>query len=123
MNNVPDPLLSGQNLPTFKLPVETSREGDRPQVGKNHLSSRCVSKGIAGVSMRIETGAMRETAWGMPGDEWEYVVSGRVRTTVSIRAARRTNDLTGSILVIPRPDTAHAGVPRRRALPVHPDLR
>jgi oxalate decarboxylase len=41
-----------------------------------------ISKGIAGVSMRLEPGVMRELHWHATAAEWAYVVSGRVRTTV-----------------------------------------
>src|ERR1700684_1276646 len=62
MNNVPDPLLSGKDLPTFKFALEKS-EG---KVIDNSFGKEAtvlqlpISKGIAGVSMRLEPGAMRE---------------------------------------------------------------
>jgi oxalate decarboxylase len=40
------------------------------------------SIGIAGVSMRLAPGAMRELHWHANAAEWAYVVSGRCRTTV-----------------------------------------
>jgi oxalate decarboxylase len=84
MNNVPDPDLSGGELPSFKFALEKS-------VGK--VIGNCfgkeatvkqlpISKGIAGVSMRLEPGAMRELHWHATAAEWAFVIEGRVRTTV-----------------------------------------
>ena len=41
-----------------------------------------ISKGIAGVSMRLEPGVMRELHWHATAAEWAYVITGRVHTTV-----------------------------------------
>ncbi|TQR95480.1 cupin domain-containing protein [Paenibacillus ottowii] len=41
-----------------------------------------VSEGIAGVSMRLEPGGMRELHWHANAAEWAYVISGSCRTTV-----------------------------------------
>src|ERR1700704_5613322 len=62
MNNVPDPLVSGKELPTFKFALEKSKG---KVIGKSYGKEATVeqfpiSKGIAGVSLRIEPGAMRE---------------------------------------------------------------
>src|ERR1700729_3077349 len=56
MNNVPDPLLAGKELPTFKFALEKS-EGK--VIGKSYgkeatVEQMPISKGIAGVSMRLE---------------------------------------------------------------------
>src|SRR6267154_1593807 len=84
MNNVPDPLVSGKDLPTFKFALEKS-EGK--VIGKSYgkeatVEQLPISKGIAGVSMKLEPGAMRELHWHATAAEWAFVVSGRVRTTV-----------------------------------------
>src|SRR5271163_4686924 len=84
MNNVPDPLLSGKELPTFKFALEKS-EGK--VIGKSSGKEATVlqlpiSKGIAGVSMVLEPGAMRELHWHATAAEWAFVIEGRVRTTV-----------------------------------------
>jgi len=55
-NNVPDPLLSGKELPTFKFELEKSQgrviEGS---YGKEATVEQLpISKGIAGVSMKLE---------------------------------------------------------------------
>jgi oxalate decarboxylase len=41
-----------------------------------------ISKTIAGVSMKIEPGLMRELHWHATAAEWAFVIEGRVRTTV-----------------------------------------
>jgi oxalate decarboxylase len=84
MNNVPDPLLGDKELPTFKFALEKS-EGK--VVGNSSGKEATVlqlpiSKGIAGVSMRLEPGAMRELHWHATAAEWAFVLEGRVRTTV-----------------------------------------
>src|SRR5215510_15331186 len=65
MNNVPDPLLAGDHLPTFKFALEKS-EGKviGGSYGKEATVEQLpISIGIAGVSMRLEPGAMRELHW------------------------------------------------------------
>jgi oxalate decarboxylase len=62
MNNVPDPLLSGKELPTFKFALEKSVA---KVIGANTAREATVeqlpiSKGIAGVSMGLAPGGMRE---------------------------------------------------------------
>src|SRR6266702_8476385 len=95
MNNVPDPLLSGAELPTFKFALEKS-EGK--VIGNSYgkeatVKQLPISKGIAGVSMRLEPGAMRELHWHATAAEWAYVIEGRVHTTViDPQGAAETND-------------------------------
>jgi oxalate decarboxylase len=83
-NNVPDPLLSGKELPTFKFALEQSQgkiSGD--SFGKEATVEQLpISKGIAGVSMRLEPGVTRELHWHATAAEWAFVLDGRVRTTV-----------------------------------------
>ena len=84
MNNVPDPLLAARELPEFTFALEKSRGRTRGgSYGKEATVEQLpISKGIAGVSMRLEPGVMRELHWHATAAEWAYVVSGRVRTTV-----------------------------------------
>src|SRR3984893_3034245 len=84
MNNVPDPLVSGKELPTFKFALEKSKGR---VIGKSTAKEATVeqlpiSKGIAGVSMGLEPGAMRELHWHATAAEWAFVDKGRVRTTI-----------------------------------------
>jgi oxalate decarboxylase len=106
MNNVPDPLLAGKELPTFKFALEKS-EGKR--VGKSTAKEATVtqlpiSKGIAGVSMELEPGGMRELHWHATAAEWAFVDKGRVRTTVIDPQGRaETNDFgPGDVWYFPR---------------------
>jgi oxalate decarboxylase len=61
-NNVPDPLLAGESLPTFRFALEESKgKVIGGSVGKEATVVQLpISKGIAGVSMRLEPGAIRE---------------------------------------------------------------
>jgi oxalate decarboxylase len=84
MNNVPDPVASGKELPTFKFALEKSKgKVIGGSYGKEATVEQLpISKGLAGVSMRIEPGAMRELHWHATAAEWAFVLEGRVRTTV-----------------------------------------
>lgn len=106
MNNVPDPLLTGKELPTFKFALEKS-EGK--VIGNSYgkeatVEQLPISKGIAGVSMRIEPGAMRELHWHATAAEWAFVNKGRVRTTVlGPGGYTETNDFEpGDVWYFPR---------------------
>ena len=112
MNNVPDPLLAGKELPTFKFALEKSEGkviGD--SYGKEATVEQLpISKGIAGVSMRLEPGAMRELHWHATAAEWAFVIEGRVRTTViDPQGHRRDQRLrAGRRLVLPARPRPHA---------------
>ena len=106
MNNVPDPLLGGEELPTFKYELEKSRG---KVIGNSSGKEATVlqlpiSKGIAGVSMRLEPGAMRELHWHATAAEWAFVIEGRVRTTViDPHGGAETNDFEpGDVWYFPR---------------------
>src|SRR5271154_4812181 len=105
-NNVPDPLLSGKELPTFKFALEKSKG---KVIGNSYgkeatVEQLPISKGIAGVSMKIEPGAMRELHWHATAAEWAYVDKGRVRTTVfGPEGYSETNDFEpGDVWYFPR---------------------
>ena len=85
MNNFPDPLLAEKQLPTFKFALEkTTGKVIGDSFGKEATVAQFpISKGIAGVSMKIEPGVMRELHWHATAAEWAYVLEGQVRTTVS----------------------------------------
>jgi oxalate decarboxylase len=106
INNVPDPLLSGKELPTFKFALEKSKGH---VIGKSTAKEATVvqlpiSKGIAGVSMGLEPGAMRELHWHATAAEWAFVDKGRVRTTViQPNGQAETNDFEpGDVWYFPR---------------------
>jgi oxalate decarboxylase len=106
MNNVPDPLVSGKDLPTFKFALEKSKG---KVIGNSYgkeatVEQLPISKGIAGVSMKLEPGAMRELHWHATAAEWAFVIEGRVRTTViDPQGYAETNDFNpGDIWYFPR---------------------
>jgi oxalate decarboxylase len=107
MNNVPDPLLTGAELPRFRFPLESSpggRESEGSSAKQASVNELPISKGMTGVTMRLAPGAMREMHWHATAGEWAYVVSGRVRTTVyDPRGHNETNDFDpGDIWYFPR---------------------
>src|SRR5437763_2803269 len=106
MNNVPDPLLTGKELPTFKFALEKSKA---KAIGGSSAREATVeqlpiSKGLAGVSMSLEPGAMRELHWHATAAEWAFVDKGRVRTTVIAPGGFvETNDFEpGDVWYFPR---------------------
>jgi oxalate decarboxylase len=105
-DNVPDQLLAGKELPTFKFELEKSAgKVIGGSVGREATVEQLpISKGIAGVSMILEPGAMRELHWHATAAEWAFVVSGRVRTTViDPEGCAETNDFEpGDIWYFPR---------------------
>lgn len=120
-NNVPEPVLSGHELPTFKYELEKQ---EPKVVGGNSTREATVkqlpiSRGIAGVSMHLEPGGLRELHWHATAAEWAFVVEGYVRTTVvDPHGNQETNDFgPGDVWYFPRghghclqglgPGTAH----------------
>ncbi len=105
-NNVPDPLLSGKELPTFKFELEKSqgRVIDGSFGKEATVEQLPISKGIAGVSMKLEPGAMRELHWHATAAEWAFVIEGRTRTTViDPQGNAETNDFEpGDVWYFPR---------------------
>jgi oxalate decarboxylase len=106
MNNVPDALLAGDELPTFKFELEKSQgKVIGNSFGKEATVKQLpISKGIAGVSMKLEPGAMRELHWHATAAEWAFVIEGNVRTTViDPQGNSETNEFEpGDIWYFPR---------------------
>ena len=95
-----------RELPTFKYELEKS-EGKviGNSSGKESTVEQLpIAKGIAGVSMRLEPGAMRELHWHATAAEWAFVIEGRVRTTVIDPSGHaETNDFEpGDVWYFPR---------------------
>src|SRR5437660_4616330 len=78
MNNVPDPVLSGKELPTFKFALEKSkgRAYGKSTAKEATVRQLPISKGMAGVSMGLEPGAMRELHWHATAAEPAFVDQG-----------------------------------------------
>jgi oxalate decarboxylase len=106
LNNVPDPLLSGKELPTFKFALEKSKgKVIGGSYGKEATVEQLpISKGLAGVSMKLEPGAMRELHWHATAAEWAFVIEGRVRTSViTPQGQSEINDFNpGDVWYFPR---------------------
>lgn len=106
LNNVPDPLLAQKELPTFKFALEKSKGRTIGQSSAKEatVEQLPISKGIAGVSMRLEPGALREMHWHATAAEWAFVLEGRVRTTViDPRGRAEANDFgPGDVWYFPR---------------------
>ena len=71
-------------LPAFRFPLEeqTPRVGEGGTAREASVEHFPVSTGIAGVSMTLEPGSLRELHWHANAAEWAYVVSGNCRTTI-----------------------------------------
>lgn len=120
-NNVPEPILAGKELPTFKFELEKSEAKSAPGGYSREATVKQlpVSKGIAGVSMHLEPGGLRELHWHATAAEWAFVVEGHIRTTVvDPQGNQETNDFgPGDVWYFPRghghclqgmgPGTAH----------------
>src|SRR5438093_2511698 len=105
-NNVRDVVLARKDLRPFKFELEKSKgkvlgNSFGKEVTVEQLPS---SKGIAGVSMQLDPGVMRELHWHATAAEWAFVVKGRVRTTVINPVGQtETNDFDpGDIWHFPR---------------------
>jgi oxalate decarboxylase len=71
-------------LPDFKYDLDNSKgwEGEGGSAKEATVEELPASKNIAGVSMRLKPGAIRELHWHAIAAEWAFVVTGKVRTTV-----------------------------------------
>src|SRR5439155_62056 len=85
-NNVPDPLLSGKELPTFKFELEKSTgKVMENSFGKEATVEQLpIAKGIAGVSMQLEPGVMRELHWHATAAEWAFEARASRRARVAL---------------------------------------
>lgn len=71
-------------LPDFKFDLEATRGwvGEAGSAKEATVAEFPISQSIAGVSMRLAPGGIRELHWHAIAAEWAFVVKGRVRTTV-----------------------------------------
>src|SRR5580693_3538874 len=71
-------------LPNFKYDIEaqTHWEGPGGSAKEATVAEFPISQSIAGVSMRLKPGAMRELHWHSLAAEWAYMLAGRCRVTV-----------------------------------------
>jgi len=75
---------SHEPLPPFKYDIENSSGwvGAGGSAKEANVEEFPVSESIAGVSMRLKPGGLRELHWHAVAAEWAYVIEGNVRTTV-----------------------------------------
>jgi oxalate decarboxylase len=71
-------------LPTFKFDIEnqTGWVGEAGSAKEATVKEFPISKSIAGVSMRLTPGGLRELHWHSLAAEWAYMLEGRCRVTV-----------------------------------------
>src|SRR5260370_379584 len=72
-------------LPSFKFSLENSNsqwKGAGGTAKEVNTSNFPLSRSIAGVSMRLQPGSLRELHWHAVAAEWAYVIEGHVMTTV-----------------------------------------
>lgn len=71
-------------LENFKYDLENSKGwvGEAGSAKEVTIEEFPISKSIAGVSMRLKPGGIRELHWHAISSEWAFVIQGKVRTTV-----------------------------------------
>jgi uncharacterized RmlC-like cupin family protein len=77
----------------YRLEQEKPRLGSGGTTRGASVREFPASQGIAGVSMRLEAGSMRELHWHANAAEWGYVVSGNCRTTILHPEGSQTGSL------------------------------
>lgn len=75
---------ANDGLPAYRFSIEeqTPRVGNGGTAREASVAQFPVSKGIAGVSMTLEPGCMRELHWHANAAEWAYVIEGSCRITI-----------------------------------------
>jgi oxalate decarboxylase len=97
---------SEHELPAFRYPIEQQKgkvtEGGSAKEAT--VKQLPISTGMAGVSMRLKPGGLRELHWHANAAEWAFVIKGRVRTTViGPDGYSETNDFEpGDVWYFPR---------------------
>ncbi|HUI55060.1 MAG TPA: cupin domain-containing protein [Bryobacteraceae bacterium] len=73
-----------ERLPNFKFDIENQAGWTGPggSAKEATVAEFPISQSIAGVSMRLQPGAMRELHWHSLAAEWAYMLEGRCRVTV-----------------------------------------
>ncbi|HEY9777784.1 MAG TPA: cupin domain-containing protein [Planktothrix sp.] len=85
INSVADAIEASQDsMPEIryqlgKMPMKEYQGGRSNEAAANNFP---ISKGLAGVSMFLKPGGLRELHWHANAAEWSYVVSGHCRVTV-----------------------------------------
>jgi oxalate decarboxylase len=95
-----------ESLLPFKYDIEKSAgwSGASGSAKEANVSEFPISESMAGVSMRLKPGGLRELHWHALAAEWAYLIEGRVRTTViSPNGQAEVNEFApGDIWYFPR---------------------
>src|SRR5437763_6860951 len=80
----PGPGEAAQPIANFKFDLESEKGwvGEAGSAKEATVAEFPVSQSIAGVSMRLQPGAIRELHWHALAAEWAYMLEGRCRATV-----------------------------------------
>jgi len=93
-------------IPTFRYAMETEKGRTTPGGFSREATIKQlpISEGLAGVSMHLKPGGIRELHWHAKAAEWAFVLQGRVRTTViAPDGTSETNDFeAGDVWYFPR---------------------
>jgi oxalate decarboxylase len=93
-------------LPTFRYPMEQQkgRVTEGGSAKEATIKQLPISTGLAGVSMRLNPGGLRELHWHANAAEWAFVIKGRVRgTVIGPDSLTETNDFEpGDVWYFPR---------------------
>jgi oxalate decarboxylase len=93
-------------LQDFKFDIEatTGWVGEAGSAKEATVEEFPVSKSIAGVSMRLKPGGIRELHWHAIAAEWAFVINGKVLTTVIAPNGQAATDIfeEGDIWYFPR---------------------
>jgi oxalate decarboxylase len=84
-------------IPDFKFDLEAAKgwNGEGGSAKEATVAEFPVSQNIAGVSMRLKPGAIRELHWHAIAAEWAYVITGTVLTTVIAPNGQPATDIFG----------------------------
>jgi oxalate decarboxylase len=106
VGGVAEPNETHDELPTFRYALEAQkgRISEGGYAKEATVKQLPISTGLAGVSMRLKPGGLRELHWHANAAEWAFVVKGRVRTTViGPDGLSETNDFDpGDVWYFPR---------------------
>ena len=85
-NAIPKKGAKHEPLQNFKFDIENSEGwvGEGGSARQATVEELPVSESIAGVSMRLKPGGLRELHWHAIAAEWAYVIQGHVRGTVIV---------------------------------------
>jgi len=110
-----------ESIPDFKFDLEAMKgwNGEAGSAKEATVAEFPVSQNIAGVSMRLKPGGIRELHWHAIAAEWAYVIRGTVLTTVIAPNGQPATDIfePGDIWYFPK---GHGHALFHRTLPASP---